>query len=303
MRSDLFSAALPPGGAERPMALPAENEVRPIFHDDVGPGFGGHRSRNKTQRETIAVTNLRRVVLPGFPHHIVQRGHNRRPIFAAPRDYAQYLEALRELTAEYAVSIHAYCLMTNHVHLLLTPTDTTGLAKVMKPLAGRYTRRQNWLDGRTGTLWESRYRSSLVDTEGYLLACCRYIELNPVRASIVADPTDYVWSSCRYRLGLDNADWLKFDAAYIALADNDEERRRIYRAFVRAAIPEGEWDSIRQAAERGQLTGSERFIDEIARIIGRRVERRGRGRPRKTGRTSILGKTGQTSISDLNSEK
>ena len=227
------------------------------------------------------MSNLRRVVLPGFPHHVVQRGHNRQPVFAARQDYERYLETLREVTARYAVAIHAYCLMTNHVHLLLAPQDSTGLAKVMKPLGGRHTRHHNWLEGRTGTLWESRYRSSLVDRDEYLMACCRYIELNPVRGGIVADPADYTWSSCRYRLGLGFCSWLQLDSVYMALADTEEERRRIYRDFLQAAIPEGEWDLIRQAAKRGQLTGSERFADEIARIIGRRVELKGRGRPKK----------------------
>ena len=119
--------------------------------------------------------------------------------------------------------------------------------------------------------------------EDYLLACCRYIELNPVRARMVAEPQDYAWSSCRYRLGYETADWVDQDPCYFALAATEAQRRSRYREFLQTAIPSGEWELIRQAVQRGQLTGTERFTDEIAAILGRRVERRGRGRPRSSG--------------------
>ncbi len=224
---------------------------------------------------------MARIVLPHYPHHIVQRGHNRQVVFAQPRDYERYIGALREFKKEYGVALYAFCLMTNHVHLLLAPRDSTGLARLMKRLAGRQTRHHNRLEGRTGTLWEGRYKSSLVEHDEYLLACSRYIELNPVRARIVARPQDYAWSSCRYRLGTDwdSADWLDRDPCYLALGAAEDERRRRNREFLYAAIPSGEWELIREAVQRGQLTGRERFTQEIADIIGRRVERRGRGRP------------------------
>jgi putative transposase len=221
-----------------------------------------------------------RVVVPDYPHHVVHRGHNRQVIFAERRDYESYLDALRELKAKHQVAVHAYCLMTNHVHLLLAPRDLTGMAKLMKDLAGRQTVRHNRLEGRTGTLWESRYRSSLVQYEAYLLACSRYIELNPVRARIVARPEHYAWSSCRLRLGQGTSDLLDFDPAYLGLGANETERRRRYREFLRAAVPLGEWELIRDAARRGQLTGTERFTEDVAKIIGRRIERRAQGRPR-----------------------
>jgi putative transposase len=222
---------------------------------------------------------MARAVVPGYPHHVVQRGHNRQVIFAAPGDYLRYLATLRELKIRYGVAVHAFCLMTNHVHLLMTPREADGLGKVMKRLAGRQTRHNNRLEGRTGTLWEGRYKSSVVQRDDYLLACCRYIELNPVRARIVTDPQDYRWSSCRYRLGLGTCDWLDLDLAYLALGVTEIERRRHYRKFLRAAIPAGELDLIRSAAHRGQLTGTDRFTEEVADILGRRVERRGPGRP------------------------
>ena len=137
-----------------------------------------------------------RVVLPNYPHHVVQRGHNRRVVFAEPGDFQRYLEDLRELKTLYDVKVYAFCLMTNHVHLLLAPGNSVAsLGQLMKGLAGRMTRYRNKLEGRSGTLWESRYKSSVVQTDTYLLACSRYIELNPVRAQMVQHAQDYPWSS------------------------------------------------------------------------------------------------------------
>lgn len=118
----------------------------------------------------------------------------------------------------------------------------------------------------------------MVESDTYLLACCRYIERNPVRARIVADPDAYRWSSCRNRLG-QGAEWLDYDPCYTALGNTTLERRTRYRQFLRSAIPDGEWDVIRESVQRGQLTGTHRFSEEVAAIIGRRIERRGRGRP------------------------
>lgn len=225
---------------------------------------------------------MARVVLPHFPHHVVQRGHNRQVTFAERVDFERYLATLREFKEGYGVRVYAFCLMTNHVHLLLAPSDPAGIGKLMKRLAGRQTRHHNRLEGRSGTLWEGRYKSSLVQREDYLLACCRYIELNPVRARMASAPQDYAWSSCRYRLGYEATDWIDYDPVYHGLGNNDDERRQRYREFLKAAIPAGEWELIREAVQRGQLTGNRRFRDEVASVLGRRVERRGRGRPPKS---------------------
>src|SRR5690606_27914972 len=116
-----------------------------------------------------------RIVLSNYPHHVVQRGHNRQVVFAAEQDYQRYISDLRELKDVFGVNVYAYCLMTNHVHLLLAPGEAiAGLANLMKALAARATRYRNRLEGRTGTLWESRYKSSVVESDTYLLACCRY---------------------------------------------------------------------------------------------------------------------------------
>ena len=224
-----------------------------------------------------------RIVLPNYPHHVVQRGHNRPVVFAAEQDYQRYISDLRELKDVFGVKVYAYCLMTNHVHLLLEPGEAiAGLGQLMKALAARATRYRNRLEGRTGTLWESRYKSSVVESDAYLLACCRYIELNPVRARMVAEAVDYPWSSHRMRVtDQADSDWLDMDPCFVALGDTPERRRIRYMEFMRQAVPSGEIDLIRAALQRGQLTGSARFVDEIERIQGVRVELRGQGRPRR----------------------
>lgn len=221
-----------------------------------------------------------RVVLPSYPHHVVQRGHNRQVVFVAVPDYLRYLDALAEFKTEFGIKVYAYCLMTNHVHLLLGLGDeVSGLGRLMKRVAGRQTRYHNALEGRTGTLWESRYKSSPVDSDAYLLACVRYIELNPVRARMVEAPEQYPWSSARHHLGIERCNWLDEDPCYVALGNDAIERHVRHREFLAAAIPEGEWGLIRTAVQRGQLTGSGRFIDEVERILGRRIEHRKPGRP------------------------
>ena len=226
-----------------------------------------------------------RVVLPAYPHHVVQRGHNQRACFAESGGYERYLATLAEVKEKLGVKVYAWCLMTNHVHLLLEPSNATSLALLMKRLSGRQTRYHNRLEQRSGTLWEGRYKSSLVQDEGYLLACCRYIELNPVRACIVAAPEDYPWSSCRARLGYARSTILDLDPCYQQLAAEESARRERYREFLQRAIPEGEWALIRTAVQRGQLTGNEAFRQQVAATLHRRIENRGPGRPaRKSAR-------------------
>ncbi len=137
-----------------------------------------------------------RVVLPNYPHHIVQRGHNREAVFSANKDYEYYLETLSKWRDVYGVRLYAWCLMTNHIHLIVEPSENiAGLGQLMKRLSGRQTRYVNRIRNRSGTLWESRYKSSPIQTDEYLLACIRYVELNPVRARIVTHAEKYQWSS------------------------------------------------------------------------------------------------------------
>ena len=224
-----------------------------------------------------------RSFVAGYAHHIVQRGHDRKPIFAVAGDYRFYLENLAEQKALLDIRIFAYCLMTNHVHLVAQPErQGSDLSRLMRVLAARHTRYSNRLERRTGTLWEGRFKSSLVDTEQYLLACCRYIDLNPVRAGMVTVPEAYPWSSYNARAGKgEAAAWLDLDMPYLGLGRDMEERQACYREFVSAGVPASELGLIRQAVQRNQLTGSDRFAELIACKIGRRVEARGPGRPRK----------------------
>ena len=226
-----------------------------------------------------------RVVLPKNPHHIVQRGHNRRDVFTQDSDYEYFLATLREWKEACDVKVYAFCLMSNHIHLVLEPPeDVAMLPRLMKRLAGRQTRYTNRLGDRRGTLWESRYKSSAIQTDKYLLACCRYVELNPVRAQMVEDPEYYPWSSYSERISGDKNSWLDTDACFTALGSNTEKRRRRYKEYVAGSIPDGEWQLIREAVQRGQLTGDNGFIGDVEQLVGRRIERRGRGRPRNERR-------------------
>jgi putative transposase len=223
-----------------------------------------------------------RLVVPESPHHIIQRGHNRQVVFATDEDYLYYLDNLREWKDKLGCLVYAYCLMTNHIHLIIDPgDDEKNLAILMKRVAGRQTRYVNKLEKRTGSLWEGRYKSSPICTNEYLLACCRYIELNPVRAGIVSNPSEYRWSSYGSKICETKPDWLDYDPCYVSLADMQEKRAIKYADWVTSAIPEGEWEQIRLSLQRGQLTGSKKFVDEVERKIDRRVEFRGQGRPKK----------------------
>jgi putative transposase len=208
-------------------------------------------------------------------------------VFANADDFEYYLSDLRELKEAFGVSVYAYCLMTNHVHLLLAPGDTTSsLGQLMKALAARMTRYRNKLEGRSGTLWESRYKSSVVQSDTYLLACSRYIELNPVRAHIVSRAENYPWSSYRLRV-VDPAEnnWLDIDPCFKALGTTELVRRIRYKEFVEQVAPSGELELIRSALQRGQLTGATRFVEEIELITGLRIIARGQGRPAKQRNT------------------
>jgi putative transposase len=221
-----------------------------------------------------------RIVVPGFPHHVRQQGHNGQPLFVERADFEFYLTTLDEWKRKLDCRSYAYCLMTNHVHLIVDPGgDADNLARLMKRLAGRFTRRVNRLENRTGTVWNGRYRSSPIETERYLLACCRYIELNPVRAGIVADPEEYEWSSYRAKIGRANCPWLDRDPCFVGLGRTERGRIAGYRAFVSSRIPDGEWETLRTALDRGHLSGTERFQRAVERRLGRRLELRARGRP------------------------
>lgn len=220
-----------------------------------------------------------RLAVANIPWHIVQRGNNRNICFFRESDYRYYLKMLSELTHEHGCQVHAYCLMTNHVHLLLTPDSELGPSLLMKHLGQRYVQYVNAIYERTGTLWDGRYKSCLAQDEHYALCCYRYIELNPVRAGLVAEPEDYPWSSFHSNgLGV-FSDLLSPHYTYEALGQSTSERCKTYRELVESQIQQSTVSEIRSATQGNHVVGSRAFKNELAARLGRRVERGAVGRP------------------------
>ena len=221
-----------------------------------------------------------RIHIDAIPVHIVQRGHNREPCFFAEEDYSSYLHWLSEALAETECALHAYVLMTNHVHLLLTPKKAAAVPRLLMSLGRRYVQYVNRTYRRTGTLWGSRYKSSLVQADNYLLTCQRYIELNPVRAAMVEEPAHYRWTSYRANgLGQPDARLIPHPV-YLALGRASRERQAAYRALFRAQLERAAIDDIRLALNQSQPLGNARFLAKIEKVTGMRREMRPRGRPR-----------------------
>lgn len=194
---------------------------------------------------------LPRRVVPGLPLHITQRGVDRCPTFLSDDDFAFYRWALNEAQAEAQCAVHAYVLMTNHVHLLATPSDIGGPAKMMRSLGRRYVRYFNDRYRRTGTLWEGRYRSALVDSASYLISCSRYIELNPVRAGLTSEPIAYEWSSFRHNSGGEQDPLITEHPLYTALGATRAVRSAAYRAMFSSPLSSPAIATVR-AAQRGR---------------------------------------------------
>ena len=227
-----------------------------------------------------------RVSIPGVVEHVIQRGNNRQIIFTGEDDMGAYLTRLKGYAEQYDVKIHAWVLMTNHVHLLCTPSTTTAISKMMQSLGRMYVMYFNRKYHRTGTLWEGRYKSCLVQDERYLLHVYRYIELNPVRAEMVDDPGDYGWSSYLCNgLGQHNS-LLTPHPLYLALGLADEVRQQRYRSLFSQHVDGALLDDIRKATNKGLALGNDRFIDEIAAITGVRLVENKRGR--KVGWRKVL---------------
>ena len=228
------------------------------------------------------MARLSRFVLPGHPQHVIQRGNNRQDIFDAEDNYRFYLEKLKEAADKHQCNIHAYVLMTNHVHLLVTPHLETSIGKMMQMLGRYYVQYFNYTHKRTGTLWEGRYKATLIDTEEYLLTCMRYIELNPVRASMVNHPAEYPWSSYHYH-ALGKVDGLVTShREYQCLGKTELERQSAYRQLFRAHISEMTLAEIREATNKAWVLGSERFKRRMEKKLDRQTVSSGRGGDRKS---------------------
>jgi putative transposase len=229
------------------------------------------------------MARLPRIELAGIPQHVIQRGNNRSVCFFAEDDYAFYLECLNKASVKYECAVHAYVLMTNHVHLLLSPAGVGAVAHMMQSIGRSYVRYINAAHKRTGTLWEGRYKASLIDSERYLLTCYRYIELNPVRAGMVQRAEDYPWSSHATHVKEVPSNVVVDHPLYVALGKDAKERALAYQALFSHQIDDGDdLKLIRSEANRSGVLGGERFKDEIEAALARRVRPGKAGRPRVT---------------------
>ena len=222
-----------------------------------------------------------RMYIPGFTYHIVQRGNNREACFLDEQGYKLYLDYLRQAMARYGTKLHAYCLMTNHVHLQVTPEHEDSISRTMKVVCSRYAQFVNKQYRRSGTLWEGRHKASAIDCARYLLKCYRYIELNPVTAHMVDRPEEYSWSSYHYNAWGDNSDILTPHPEYLALDARGAERRFAYRELFKVALADDDLHLIRRAIHYSMPCGSDRFLSQIEQKTGRPIGYMQRGRPRK----------------------
>ena len=224
-----------------------------------------------------------RIVLPGIPLHIIQRGNNRDACFFTDSDYLVYLEWLEEAAIKSGCAVHAYVLMTNHVHLLITPNEPDSAGLMMKQLGQRYVQYINRTYQRSGTLWDGRYRSCLTQEENYVLSCYRYIELNPVRAKMVAHPSDYRWSSCRANAYGETSSLLVPHESYLAFGSNQFARQACYLELLSLQLAPNMLDHIRAATNGNFVLGNKRFEDQISAVLNQRVVPGKSGRPVETG--------------------
>lgn len=223
-----------------------------------------------------------RLVVAGMPHHLIQRGNNRQPIFVDDHDRRQFLQVLREAAMVNRVAIHAYVLMDNHFHLLATPEAEPGLSSLMQSLGRRYVAWFNRRHQRTGTLWDGRYKLSVVDPQACLLICQRYIELNPERTGQMASATDHPWSSLAHHLGQTPDPLVSSHAAYWSLGNTPFEREAMYREWLAQGVSTAQAAWVTRALSQSGVLGEDAFIQRLAQQMHRQVAPRPRGRPKKT---------------------
>lgn len=222
----------------------------------------------------------RRTFLPGQPLHVIQRGNNRQIIFFTHQDAANFLTWLGEAAVRHGLKIHAYVLMPNHFHLLVSADQAECLPRTIQSLGRRYVRHINGRLARTGTLWEGRYRATVIDTENYFFRCSRYIELNPVRARLAAEPGSCPWSSYSANaLGIADA-LINPHALYLALERDDTGRSLAYRNMFTDSLSEATLDAIRAATNGGWPLGDTAFQARVAGLSGQRTQPLPRGRPK-----------------------
>lgn len=222
----------------------------------------------------------RRLDVPGIPLHVTHRGVNRADVFFCEVDRQEYLYALAHGLESSQARVHGYVLMRNHVHLLVTPLEPGGVSRLMQSVGRRYVRRVNLRLGRTGTLWEGRFKSFPVDSDRYFLNCLAYIELNPVRAGLVVRPDQYPWSSVHHHLGLRTEPWLQRHPVFEALGKSDQARMFAWRALLAASIHPEDIEAIRRHTQCERAWGADPFKQKLQSITGQSMTARGPGRPR-----------------------
>jgi len=222
-----------------------------------------------------------RIFVTDLPYHIIQRGNNKSPIFFCDNDYYFFLKVLQEAKIKHPCFIYSYCLMPNHFHLLAAPKEKQNISLLMKLLGVKYVLYVNRVHKRTGTLWEGRFKCSLIDKEQYFLTCLHYIEMNPIRAGIASVPELYRWSSYRFRAFGEKSPILDLDAWYNGLGKNSQERQIRYQQFFRNAIPTSDLKLIRELTNKDALLGSSSFKKQIEMMLGEEIIIRLRGRPKK----------------------
>jgi putative transposase len=225
------------------------------------------------------MARLPRLTLAHHPHHVIQRGNNRQPIFASPADQPFLLALLAENAAKFKVAIHAYVLMSNHFHLLATPETADGLPQMMQAVGRRYVRYFNDRQQRSGTLWEGRYRSTLIQTERYFMACMVYIDLNPLRAGMVTDPRAFKWSSHGHYVGLNVDKLITPHALFWALGNTPFAREAAYADLVRAGLSADQQAALTSSVLSGWALGDDDFAKALQSRTERRVVKSKAGRP------------------------
>ena len=259
---------------------------RSIDGASLGPQrYSAHaraRIASDPTRHEVSLARMPRYAAPGIPQHVTQRGTNRSAIFVADADYRFFHECLRAACEKHGCHVHAYVLMSNHVHLLLTPATGSAIGQVMQTVCRRYVQRFNDTHERTGTLCQGRYKATVVDTEQYLFACHRYIELNPVRAGLARNARDYTWSSHRGNAFGVTDHLVTPHERYLALGIDGRARQSAYRAMFRDVLADSTIADIRDATNKGWALGSKRFREHVAALLARRAQPATRGRrPRK----------------------
>ena len=225
------------------------------------------------------MARLPRLTLPGYPHHVIQRGNNRQPIFASAADYQTLLDLLDENAKKFGVAIHAYVLMSNHFHLLATPQSAEGLPQMMQAVGRRYVRYFNDVQKRTGTLWEGRYKSTLIQTDRYLLACMAYMDLNPVRAGLVGQVRDYPWSSHGHYTGQRLDKLITPHGLVWEMGNTPFAREAAYAELVQSGISPVQQAALTESALRGWALGEPDFVADLQKRTERRVAKSSAGRP------------------------